>query len=210
MTADGPSRRRLLGALTAAAGTGFLGATGVYATLSDREVVGGNVFTSGSLGLAVGAATADGEPPAPPTTFEDGQTLSVSFDDLTPGDTGGVTAAGQVSGGAARLWLTATTPSTRLADQLVVSVASRVPCSATATTAIYDGSLSGLGAALGDGVRLTTTESDDCLDGVAGCVELSWSLPSDASVDGGTAAATLQFGARQCRHTTPRPVGWSP
>lgn len=98
MTGDNSySRRQILGAAT---GVGALGltsgaATGAY--FSDRGDFPGNEFRTGMLRLDLAGATAmnaeyvDGFPSD--TDFESGDTLSVAFPDLEPGESGVFTAA---------------------------------------------------------------------------------------------------------------------
>ncbi|MEZ3117181.1 hypothetical protein RYH80_14795 [Halobaculum sp. MBLA0147] len=149
------SRRRLLRSLSVAGTLGFVGGAGTYAALSDEAVVEGNALQSGALDLEVAATGADGGPPAPPTTFSDETVVTVPFDDVRRGDTGGATIAVRSCDNPGRVWLrTHGAVDSPLATATRVELVSRVPCDGSSESVLYEGTLAGLSDALSDGLLL--------------------------------------------------------
>jgi hypothetical protein len=69
-------------------------------------------------------------------------------------------------------------------------------------TVVYDGSLTGASAALGDGVLLA--DDRECLSGDEGvCVGIAWSLPETAGnrIQGDSVSASLSFTVESCEES---------
>ncbi|MFC3477063.1 LbetaH domain-containing protein [Halobacterium litoreum] len=167
------SRRTLLRGLGAAGAASVGAATGVatHATLRDGEPFGTLAAESGTLDLDLATrSVADGDVTEFPTqdgpfpsSFASEPTATVDFGTVDPErgrESGHATLAFRVCGNPGRVWFRPVGSASGLADELHVELSHAATCGDPGAT-LYEGSLSGLFDALGDGVQLG-----------AGCVRL--------------------------------------
>ncbi|AUX10388.1 hypothetical protein AArcSl_2773 [Halalkaliarchaeum desulfuricum] len=135
MSDKGYSRRQILGAI---AGVGVTGVTAGFATRAyfhDREIFTGNRFQAGALSLELAGAGVEDEDSVTdfPTEsdFENGDTVSVTFPELEPGDEGVFSTAYRLCENPGRVWVRTHligAEETELENYLDVRFASRPDC----------------------------------------------------------------------------------
>lgn len=191
------SRRRLLHLFAGVGGVGFVAGAGTYATLHDSEDMDLHL-RSGEFDIEIAGVRGD----ATPSDFVADDSIALSFGDIAPGTSGRAAIAVRSCSDPALVRLgfsTVSDASSPLLDELEVTT-TLIP-SDEASQVLFEGTLGGL---------IDEFDSNSRLDSCVGCeptvLDLTWTLPSDAStaVHGETVELETIFAAEQChgRRTT--------
>lgn len=171
---DRLSRRRLFRLVAGVAGVGFASGAGSYALTQDEESL---MVELGSTAVDIQLAGETGEGPA--DEFVNDDSVALSFDGITRGETGSASLAIRscVSPAQVGLGVTAIAGSASpLLDELEL-LATVIP-SNEPSQSVFDGTL---------GDFLETFGEPELLGGCVGCdptiLELAWSLPESATAD---------------------------